>query len=78
MLADPFAQRSHVTTFDGPHSQHEERMTIGSYPFDRSKIFLVVWTTRVDAEAVGITRVIGARPMTARERRAYKNEASDR
>jgi len=79
VLADPFAEHSHVTTFDGPHSQEEDRWkTMGSYPFDRSKIFLVVWTRRVDAEGLLVTRIIGARLLTVRERKAYKNETPNR
>jgi uncharacterized DUF497 family protein len=77
VLADPFAERSHLTDYDGPHSDQEDRWnTIGSYLFDRSKVFLVVWTSRIDTDGLTVTRIISARALTARERKAYQNETS--
>jgi uncharacterized DUF497 family protein len=77
VLADPFAEQSHVTEFDASHSRGEDRWkTVGSWPFDRSAIFVVVWTTRLDERGLTVTRIISARAATRRERKEYKNETS--
>lgn len=77
VLADPFADRSHITEFDASHSRREDRWkTVGSWPFDRSRILVIVWTTRLDETRLTSTRIISARPATRRERKEYKNETS--
>jgi uncharacterized protein len=78
VLADPFGDQTHVIIYDGPHSKFEDRWTaVGSYPYERSKIFVVVWTSRVDSDGV-ITRIISARSVTPRERKAYQDETSNK
>jgi uncharacterized DUF497 family protein len=78
VLADPFAESNHLTMFDARHSEQEDRWkTVGSYPFDRSKIMVIVWTTRPRAPGQSVTRIISARAATQRERKEYKNETSN-
>ena len=77
VLADPVAQRNHITLFDGPHSNQEDRWkTFGTYPYDPPKIFLVVWTLRADEDGLSVTRIISARPATSFERKAYQHETA--
>jgi uncharacterized DUF497 family protein len=77
VLADPFGGQTHVTIYDGPHSRFEDRWTtVGSYPYERSRIFVIVWTTRVDSDGV-VTRIVSARSATPRERKAYQDETSN-
>ncbi len=77
VLADRFGEQSHVTEFDAGHSRREDRWkTVGSWPFDRSKVFVIVWTTRADESGMTVTRIISARPATRGERKEYKDETS--
>jgi uncharacterized DUF497 family protein len=79
VLADPFSDYTHFEDFDDRHSANEERWkTMGSYPFDRSRVFLIVWTVRSDADGTTVTRIISARHVTAPERRTYQNETRNR
>ena len=68
----------HVDEHDEEHRLGEDRyVTTASHPDDRSIILRIVWTDRSTDEAQ-ITRVISARLATARERKSYAQEITDK
>jgi uncharacterized DUF497 family protein len=74
MPADPFVDRFHVEVFDSRNSTEDEDRwrTVGSYPFDRGKVLVVIWSTRLDELKRPVTRIISARSATRAERRSYE------
>jgi hypothetical protein len=78
VLGDDRADVCHVEVFDDAHSSDENRtITTGSHPADRGIILKVVWTDR-STRGNRITRIISARPATAREREQYVEEIRNR
>jgi hypothetical protein len=74
VLADERGSDQHVEEFDAAHSRAEERwITTGSHPADRSIVPRIAWTERADAAGL-VTRIITARPATARERRLHEDD----
>lgn len=70
VLADEFCDVFHIEEFDAEHSSDEDRyITIGSDPYARDIVLIIVWTDRS-----GVTRIISARLATRSERKAYETE----
>jgi uncharacterized protein len=78
ILADDEGDLYHIDEYDEGHSVGEDRyVTTASHPDDRSIILRIAWTDRSN-EDERITRIISARPATARERRDYAKEIGSR
>lgn len=78
VLSDDQGDFYHVDEHDEEHHLGEDRyVTTASHPDDRSIILRIVWTDRSTDEAQ-ITRVISARLATARERKSYAQEITDK
>ena len=66
--AQVFADENRIERFDTEHSVDEDRfITIGRI----KEVLFVVYTERVDADDVNVTRLITARKANAAERRDY-------
>ncbi len=68
VLADEFADEFQSEFWDAD-SEEERIVTLGSAPYDRSRIYFIVWTPREE-----ITRIISARTATREERGIYDEE----
>lgn len=78
VLADEQADWFHVEECDDAHSMDEDRwITTASHPSDRRIVLRIVWTFRTSGGAT-VTRIIGARPATRRERKIYEDELASR
>lgn len=74
VLADEEGDAHHIEEFDDEHSDEEERyVTTASHPDDRDIVLRIVWSDRSNDEE-RVTRIIGARPATKRERKSYGDE----
>lgn len=74
VLTDQQGDRLHVEEYDDAHSMDEDRwVTTGSHPFDRWIVLRVVWTFHTTGRST-VTRIIGARHVTRRERKSYEDE----
>jgi uncharacterized DUF497 family protein len=68
----------HVEEYDDAHSMDEDRwITTASHPFDRTIVLRIVWTSRATGGGA-VTRIIGARPATQRERELYEEDIAGR
>lgn len=66
--AQVFADENRIERFDEEHSDEEDRyITIGKV----DKILFVIYTERVNAANINVTRLISARKANAKERRDY-------
>lgn len=74
MLTDPFAERFQIDEYDEKHSTDSEDRwkTTGSYPFDRNRVFRVIWTRRTAESGLSATRIISVRHVSPRERSRYE------
>ena len=71
-LEDRYAEIFHLNRLDVHTETDEERwITLASHPYNRSRVFNIVWTIRTDASGE-TTRIISARPATPSERRQYE------
>jgi len=78
VLADKYGDRYHVEEYDDAHSMEEDRwITTASHPSDRHIVLRIVWTPRT-MRGTAVTRIIGARPATRQERKAYEEEIAGR
>lgn len=78
VLADDEGTHYHVEEHDDAHSLDEDRwLTTGSHPLDRRVVLRIVWTERTD-DVGTLTRIIGARAASRRERSVYEEEISRR
>ena len=78
VLADEHGDRYHVEEYDDAHSMEEDRwITTASHPADRQIVLRIVRTPRATGGTV-VTRIIGARPATRQERKAYEEEVAGR
>jgi hypothetical protein len=66
--AQVFADENRIERFDFLHSDEEDRyITIGRV----KEILFVVYTERINADNINVTRLISARRATKQERRDY-------
>ena len=66
--AQVFADENRIERFDSLHSDEEDRyITIGRV----REILFVVYTERINADSINVTRLISARRATKQERRDY-------
>lgn len=73
-LSDPEADVWQWESLDTKKEYNEDRwVTITTDPFDRNRVYVIVWTLRQRSD-IQLTRIISARPATAKERRSYEEE----
>src|SRR5689334_4611903 len=78
VLLDEQGSRFHLEEYDDAHSTEEDRwITTASHPADRRIVLRIVWTSRMTRGST-VTRIIGARPATRRERKIYEDEIASR